>query len=163
MTSPEATPLTFAALRAANVARLPKFKNAKGVAAHTKADGSDWIPAQWLQALVGELGEYANLRKKFERGDLARSEFDAAARDELADVVVYLDILAFQLGIDLGSAVVSKFNRTSLRAGCADIMLPPTVIAAPPECRHASAYPVVAAAPGTWRCPDCGNELVFRS
>ena len=35
--------------------------------------------------------------------------------DELADTVIYLDLLAFRLGIDLGAAVGDKFNRTSQR------------------------------------------------
>lgn len=109
--------LTFDTLRAGNIARLPQFKNKHGELAHSKADGSDWSPAQWLQAAVGELGEYANVRKKYERGDLTEEEFFAEAADELADVVTYLDILATQLGIDLGTAVMSKFNRVSRRVG----------------------------------------------
>lgn len=116
--------ITFKVLRDANRARLPEFKNANGVFAHDPdqpnralVDGSDWSPAQWLQALVGELGEYANLRKKWERGDITHAQFYAAASDELADVATYLDILADRLNIDLGAAVVSKFNRISVRAG----------------------------------------------
>lgn len=107
--------LTFNTLRAANVNRLPTFKNSKGEPAHSMADGSDWSPAQWLQAVTGELGEYANLRKKFERGDIDEEEFRAFAKEELADIVTYLDILAFQLKIDLGNAVISKFNLVSSR------------------------------------------------
>lgn len=110
--------LTFSQLRAANVARLPQFKNKHGALAHSRADGSDWSPAQWLQAVIGELGEYANIRKKFERDDLTREEFQREAADELADVQIYLDILAFRLGIDLGEATVSKFNRVSERVDC---------------------------------------------
>lgn len=109
--------LTFNTLRGGNVARLPEFKNRKGEIAHSKADGSDWTPAQWLQAVVGELGEYANLRKKMERGDIAPDDAVPMLADELADVVIYLDILAFQLGIDLGAAVMSKFNSVSERVG----------------------------------------------
>lgn len=37
--------------------------------------------------------------------------------DELADVVIYLDILAAQLGIDLGEAVMKKWNKTSEKVG----------------------------------------------
>lgn len=107
--------LTLATLRCANAARLPTLKNKHGELAHSKADGSDWSPAQWLQAVVGELGEYANLRKKFERGDIGAEEFQREAADELADVQTYLDILASQLGIDLGRATISKFNRISDR------------------------------------------------
>ncbi len=109
--------LTFNTLRSANVARLPEFKNAKGGPAHSKPDGSDWSPAQWLQALLGELGEYANIRKKYERGDIDKETFDSLARDEIADVQTYLDLLAFQLGINLGVATMDKWNRVSARVG----------------------------------------------
>lgn len=107
--------LTFNTLRNANVHRLPTFKNSKGEPAHSEPDGSDWSPAQWFQALAGELGEYANLRKKFERGDIDQKTFDLLAAKELSDIQIYLDLLAFRLGIDLGKSVVSKFNEVSLR------------------------------------------------
>lgn len=109
--------LSFRTLREANKKRLPQFKNSKGGKAHKKKDGSDWSPAQWLQAAVGELGEYANIRKKFERGDIDKKEFFGLAAKELADVVTYVDILAFQLNIDLGDAVKEKFNEVSERVG----------------------------------------------
>ena len=109
--------LTFRTLRAANMQRLPLFRDAKGRTCHTEGDGSDWSPAQWLQAVVGELGEYANLRKKCERGDITPEEAKPMLADELADVVIYLDILAAQLGVDLGEAVMSKWNRTSEKVG----------------------------------------------
>lgn len=105
--------LTFNTLRAANLKRLPMFRDAKGRACHSKPDGSDWPPASWLQAVVGELGEYANLRKKVERGDMTIDEARPLLADELADVVIYLDILASQLDVNLGEAVMSKWNRTS--------------------------------------------------
>jgi NTP pyrophosphatase (non-canonical NTP hydrolase) len=107
--------LTFDCLREANVARLRHFKNSKGEPAHKKEDGSDWSPAQWLQALIGEIGEYANVRKKYERGDIDKETFDRAAMEELADVQTYLDLLAFQLGIDLGIATMTKWNMVSVR------------------------------------------------
>lgn len=134
--------LKFDVLRAANTARLPQFKNKHGELAHSKADGSDWTPAQWLQAVVGELGEYANVRKKFERGDLTAEEFRVEAEKELADVQTYLDILAMRCldydriifvnqasglkqammervvhptGVDLGKATITKFNQVSSR------------------------------------------------
>lgn len=105
--------LTFNTLRQANIKRLPLFKNKKGEPAHTSLDGSDWIPAQWLQAITGELGEYANVRKKYERGDMSEEEFKELATKELADVQIYLDILAFRLGINLGQATIQKFNQKS--------------------------------------------------
>jgi len=109
--------LTFDTLRSANIARLPVFKNKKGLPAHSEPDGSDWSPAQWLQAVMGELGEYANFRKKYERGDISKEEFDVEAGKELADVQIYLDILAFQLGVDLGKSTIDKFNEVSGRVG----------------------------------------------
>ena len=109
--------LSFGLLRHVNRLRLPKFRNSRGELAHSKSDGSDWTPAQWLQAVIGELGEYANFRKKFERGDITQKEFHVQARKELADVVIYLDLLALQLNIDLGNAVKDKFNEVSDRIG----------------------------------------------
>lgn len=106
--------LTFDTLRKANLARLPLFKNAKGELAHNEPTGCDWSPAQWLQAMVGE---YANFRKKFERGDITHQEFMAHAWRELADVQIYLDLLAARLGIDLDAAVAGKFNEVSDRIG----------------------------------------------
>ena len=88
--------ITFEQLREANKTRLPLFKNKLGGLAHLKPDGSDWTPAQWLQAVVGELGEYANIRKKFERGDITFEEYRVLAGKELADVITYLDILALR-------------------------------------------------------------------
>ena|ERR1700722_18432773 len=117
LTKPLQIGLTFDQLRAANIDRLPQFKNRKGLPAHSMPDGSDWSPAQWLQAVVGELGEYANIRKKFERGDITEVEFSALAADELADVQTYLDILCFRIGVDLGKATVHKFNEISVRVG----------------------------------------------
>lgn len=110
--------LTFNALRRANIARLPLFKNKYGEPAHSKADGSDWSDAQWLEAIVGEIGEYANEHKKFMRGDLTHEEFMERAASELADVVTYLDILAFRLGINLGEATKWKWNEVSKRVKC---------------------------------------------
>ena len=111
------TSLTFEQLREANVARLAHFKNRHGALAHAHPTGSDWTPAQWLQAVVGELGEYANLRKKVERGDYTLEEALPSLADELADVVIYLDLLAYQMNIDLGQAVHDKWNRKSEQIG----------------------------------------------
>ncbi len=117
--------VTFDSLREANKMRLPLFKNKHGEPAHSRPDGSDWTPAQWLQATMGELGEYANKRKKYERGDMTHAEFASEAAKELADVQTYLDILALRCldvpgrphatGVDLGAATVDKFNEVSSR------------------------------------------------
>lgn len=88
--------LTLNTLRAANINRLPEFKNKQGGLAHTKPDGSDWTVAQWLQAVVGELGEFCAVRIEYECGKLSTAEYEIAAGKELADILTYLDILALR-------------------------------------------------------------------
>lgn len=92
--------LTFAQLREANVARLPTFKNAKGVPYH-KPDGSDWTLGEWINALGGEIGEAQNIVKKVQRGDFTLDQVVRDLMDEVADVQTYLDIIAFRAGIDI--------------------------------------------------------------
>ena len=107
--------MTFGALREANRMRLPLFKNKHGQPAHSEPDGSDWSLATWSNAVLGELGELANMIKKIERGDMTLDEAREACGKECADIACYLDILAFRLGVDLGQAVVDKFNEISKR------------------------------------------------
>lgn len=114
--------LTFKRMRAAGVARIPQFKDKYGRRVHVAADGSDWSDSDWLQGLVGEIGEYANIRKKVQRGDLSRAEALPMMADELADVLMYLDLLCFRLGIDLEAAFIKKFNEVSRRVG-SDVFL----------------------------------------
>ena len=110
--------LTFKQLREANIARIPLYKNKHGELAHSEPDGSDWSPSDWLGAVVGELGEYANIYKKYKRGDISREEFLVAAAKEFSDVICYLDILAYQFRIDLGESTRAKFNEVSDRFDC---------------------------------------------
>lgn len=109
--------LTFSALRAANLDRLPQFRDAKGRLSHSKADGSDWPLSQWSNAVLGELGEAANIIKKIERGDFTLEEAREKLGKEFADVVTYLDLLASNAGVDLGWATANKFNEVSERVG----------------------------------------------
>lgn len=85
---------TFNQLREANRLRLPQFKTKQGKLAHSKPDGSDWTPAQWLQAVIGELGEWATERMNFESEAISPEQYGVVCRKELADPAVYLDILA---------------------------------------------------------------------
>lgn len=103
------TRLTFARLKHANRQRAAEWKDAKGGDVLR-----DWSATDLGCALAGEVGELCNLLKKIRRGD--RVDFEAVA-DELADVVIYADILAQRLGIKLGAAVVKKFNQTSAKVG----------------------------------------------
>lgn len=113
VTEDRTTGLSFRSLRQANMARLPQFKNNKGEPAHSRADGYDWSINDWLTAVVGEIGEFANNAKKLLRGDLSVKEFDVVGAKELADVQIYLDLLAYRCGFNLAAITVAKFNETS--------------------------------------------------
>ncbi len=96
--------LSFDGLREANVMRC--------ITAFHAID--DWSPTDWMTAVAGEVGEAANLIKKLRRGE------DILAEDvgkELADVVIYLDLLAARMHLDLGECVKDKFNKVSDRVG----------------------------------------------
>lgn len=86
------TNLNLAALRGANKARLPQFKNNKGEAAHSQPDGSDWTPNEWLIAMMGEIGEVVEQVQGFPQRMPGMR--DKAIGKELADVQIYLDITA---------------------------------------------------------------------
>ena len=74
----------------------------------------EWSPTDWGCAMAGEAGEACNLLKKIRRGEDIPKE-DIAR--ELADVVIYADLCAARLDIDLGAAVAEKFNIVSHRKG----------------------------------------------
>lgn len=74
-----------------------------------------WSPTDWACAMAGEVGEACNLVKKLRRGDEG-IDVEAIGR-ELADVVIYADLLAQRLGLDLGAEVIAKFNAVSDRVG----------------------------------------------
>jgi len=98
--------LTFSRLREANRARQADFI-ANGASA-------DWSTAEWLMALIGEVGELANFMKKDLR-DGTHHYLDIMK--ELADIQVYLDLLADSLEVNLELATIDKFNEVSERIG----------------------------------------------
>jgi len=79
-----------------------------------------WSLPEWGNAAAGEVGEMCNIIKKIKRGDFA-TEPERGKRylaKEMADIVIYLDLIAAREQIDLGEAIVSKFNEVSDRVGC---------------------------------------------
>ena len=108
--------LTFDQLRAVNVPRCEKWHPPESL---------PWSLADWSNALCGEAGEHANVIKKIRRqetgavnkGDPTMEELKAMAMEELADVVIYADLMAKQLGGDLGQAIKAKFNKVSEKYG----------------------------------------------
>ena len=104
--------------RKVNVARAEKW--------HESDNGMrGWSPAEWSNALAGEVGELCNITKKILRADhgldqsnpVPRGTLMYQAADEIADVAIYLDLVAARLGFDLQECITRKFNRTSEKMG----------------------------------------------
>jgi NTP pyrophosphatase (non-canonical NTP hydrolase) len=105
--------LTFAALRAANIVRCARWHSG-GV--------ESWSLSDWMTATCGELGEAANVVKKLNRvrdglagNDKTPEQLREMLGKELADTAIYLDLLAASAGVDLGRAIIDKFNEVSVR------------------------------------------------
>jgi hypothetical protein len=116
--------LGFEELRKANVERCEQVFH--------KLD--EWSPTDWATAVAGEVGEACNVIKKLRRLDGADQTLDSPktrlllrhmAVIELADVVIYADLLAARLGMSLGDAVRSKFNEVSVKRGASVFLKSP--------------------------------------
>lgn len=104
--------LSLSALREANARRAIEW-NPSGVSC-----GALFAAVE----LAGEVGELLNELKKRERhsrGLKGGKDDPQAIAMELADVVICVDLLARELGVDLSEAVVAKFNSTSEKHGFA--------------------------------------------
>jgi len=70
--------------------------------------------------LAGEVGEACNILKKMERTRLNMKGGGGSIEDlseELADVIICVDLIAGHLCIDLEKAIKEKFNKTSEKIG----------------------------------------------
>lgn len=109
--------LTFARLRAINARRCARWH--PGFPSHE--DG--WTGSDWSNAMGGECGEAQNVVKKLRRIDMGmqgnvdpeQEELIKQLGDEIADTVIYADLLAEYYGINLQEAIVRKFNFISER------------------------------------------------
>lgn len=97
--------LSFADLREANYERQKEWDLEIG------------ITEEYLgNALAGEVGEACNIVKKLARQRLGLVGSRASTTDlgeEIADIIIYADLLAKYFNIDLDQVVRSKFNKTS--------------------------------------------------
>ncbi|EEE43363.1 MazG-like family protein [Roseibium alexandrii] len=101
--------MKFSDLREANITRQKEWPG------NDQAD----IAFRGLE-VAGEFGEVAEALKKYLRGTRGIKGSTADLQDvadEMADAIIALDLLADQMGIDLGAAVAQKFNRTSKKYG----------------------------------------------
>lgn len=94
---------------------------------------SSWSPSDWSNAMAGETGEACNLTKKMLRlwsagaYDLSKMNIKEGERNmedlveklgkEVADVIIYADLLLARVGLDLGEEVRKKFNEKSVELG----------------------------------------------
>lgn len=110
-----------AALTFSHVSEVNRSRASRWHPGFPERDASGWTGADWSNAMCGEAGETANVVKKLRRAeaglrgvlDGSADELLAKLADEIADVYLYLDLLATYYGVDIPAAVVSKFNRVS--------------------------------------------------
>ena len=90
------------------------------------AGAQPWTGADWSNAMCGEAGEAANVVKKLRRRETSiestyntpeQQELIGMLREEIADVIIYADLLAWHYDIDLTDAVIDKFNKVSEAQG----------------------------------------------
>jgi len=97
------------------------------------AELDDWTLGDWSNAFMGEAGELANVVKKLRRRiSGAATTYNTPARDvllasfaeEVADVLLYLDLLCWKAGVApdlLVGALRDKFNLVSQKQGWDDL------------------------------------------
>ena len=91
------------------------------------AGGEPWTASDWSNALAGETGELCNVVKKVRRHETHVDRLStgrayntpdldtllASVREEIADVFLYLDLVAHHFGLSLEECIFPKFNRVS--------------------------------------------------
>lgn len=71
---------------------------------------NEWSETDWATAVAGETGEMCNWIKKRKRGeDISVEEVGK----ELADIIIYCDLMATRLNISLEEFIINKFNEVS--------------------------------------------------
>lgn len=92
-------------------------------------DLNSWSTSDWFLAMIGELGEAANIAKKLNRvrdgipgNKETADELRAKLRRELGDAFVYLDLTAQALGFRIGDAARDVFNSKSKEIGYPHIL-----------------------------------------
>ena len=85
---------------------------------------TDWSLSDWMTAVVGEVGEAANVVKKLNRvrdGIRGNQETEDELKDkllrELADTFIYLNLMFQRLGANMGQVVTEVFNDKSAQIG----------------------------------------------
>lgn len=103
--------LTFRALREGNIDRREVVLRERMPNFNPETD--TWTLNDWMTALVGEVGEAANILKKVKRGDFTLDFIREDLAEELADAQSYLDLLSTAAGISLEAATRNKWNKVA--------------------------------------------------
>ena len=115
--------LSLTALAQQNAARVKLWHH---------GETSPWSGADWSNAMQGEAGEAGNIVKKLRRHETGL----ATARDltvpilldnladEIADTIIYADLLAAHYGLNMAAAVIRKFNLVSERENWPQFLYP---------------------------------------
>ncbi len=105
---------------------------------------NSWDTSDWFLAVLGELGEAANVAKKLNRvrdgipgNKETPDELRAKLRKELGDVFVYLDLLAQAHEFTIDAAAIEVFNAKSRELGYSDELLASSTEADLAACLHA--------------------------
>lgn len=102
--------MVYETLREANIARQAEWTS-NGAVLSLSFAGNE---------LAGEVGEVCNVIKKLDREALglpgSRDTVEHLS-EELADVLICVDLIAMRFGIDTDQAVARKFNATSEKVG----------------------------------------------
>lgn len=85
----------------------------------------EWSPSEWACAFAGETGEACNKVKKLRRLEGVEGEEAEQLRqilieeiaEEVADAVIYADLLTARIGKCLETAIRDKFNKVSKKMG----------------------------------------------
>lgn len=106
------------------------FKQLTMVNYKRSEDLNDWTISDWACAMAGEAGEIYNAVKKLnrlrdnlpsknepERQIDSYEEAVSKIGEEIADTVLYLNLLSIRLGINLENEIKKKFNSVSEKYG----------------------------------------------
>lgn len=111
--------LTFEELRQSNKSRCQDVDG-------FNHDLSSWTTTDWTNAVAGEVGEACNISKKMlrlkqgmynKKEDKSYLDLKYRLGDEIADAVIYLDLLASSLELKLEDLIRHKFNDKSVEIG----------------------------------------------
>lgn len=106
--------LSFKALRHYNRQRDLEFQG------RITDEQEEWNIVDRSNELAGEVGELCNMVKKVRRARLGMQRSDVTIEDiaeEIADIIICVDLFAMDLDIDLNKWVTGKFNRSSEKFG----------------------------------------------